>query len=50
MTTEQSSAPDHADAEDRVVDVQGLGKRFGATVALRNVDLHAAPGEIVALV
>ena len=30
--------------------VEGISKRFGATIALRNVDLEVRPGEVLALV
>ena len=30
--------------------VEGISKRFGATIALRNVDLEVFPGEVLALV
>ncbi|GAA4841580.1 sugar ABC transporter ATP-binding protein [Luteimicrobium xylanilyticum] len=52
MTTEstQTAVPVAPGGEPPVVQVAGVSKRFGATQALRDVQLTVAPGEVHALV
>src|SRR3954468_6859339 len=45
-----SSPPTRNDATGERLRMEGVTKRFGATVALGGVDLHVNAGEVVALV
>jgi D-xylose transport system ATP-binding protein len=45
-----SPATSKADADDGVLQLEGIKKRFGAVQALNGVDFKVVPGEVVALV
>jgi len=47
--TSQAGAPDAAPSGAPVVSVRGLVKRFGAALAVDDVDLDVLPGELLAL-
>lgn len=48
--TAPATEPGQSTADDAVLSLAGVTKRFGAVQALADVDLHVAPGEVVALV
>jgi ribose transport system ATP-binding protein len=50
LPTVKPPSPEAVGAEDSVLDVRGLGKSFGSTRALDDVELQVNPGEIVAVV
>jgi NitT/TauT family transport system ATP-binding protein len=51
MVTSTEQAPGAArEVQQHGIEVDGVGRRFGAVEALRDVSLRAAPGEVVAVV
>jgi len=49
MDADTAGRVEDAHRPDPVITVRGAGKRFGATQALRDVDLDIRPGEVLAL-
>lgn len=50
MTTEQVTSRDRPSTVTPIIEMQGVEKHFGGVVALSDIHLRIAPGEIVALV
>jgi simple sugar transport system ATP-binding protein len=49
LTTPGESIIAPATADDDVLRAEHVGKRFGATIALRDVNLHLRKGEVLGL-